>query len=167
MINDPRRNLVKIVAAPNGSDPNPEIIHTFVYDIAPYYPGFSKVSVFHADQSRTDYYPNDQIRLQRIEHFDVDGHRLAAQQFQWAADTVGDCLASKMDLDGDLKPISFTHYRYDPRGNVLEQKFCVRQNHIDNQSYCPMHLYSISIMDPDKQKILGGKTLSRYHTFFS
>ena len=110
---DPRRNRVKTLSAPIGTDPH-RVTHTFLYDMSN-----RKTSVFDLEDKRTDYLWDEHFRLQEIAHHTKEGFLEQAERFAWSHD--GNLLCKSL-LDSNRHLIKAMRYTYDNRGNVLEKQ---------------------------------------------
>jgi len=110
---DPRRGRVKTLSSPIGTDATLHTTHWFIYDLE-----HRKTSVYDIEQARTDYFWNEELRLERIERFGKDGALKTVEKFVWD----GSNLAVKALLDGQRKPISARRYFYDGKGNIVEDQ---------------------------------------------
>jgi RHS repeat-associated protein len=110
---DPRKGRVKTLSAPIGTDASLHTTHWFIYDVEN-----RKTSIYDIEQSRTDYFWNEDLRLEKIERFGKDSSLKAVEKFVWEESN----LAVKTLLDGQRKPISTRRYFYDDKGNVTENR---------------------------------------------
>lgn len=124
MINDPRRDCVKTFSAPIGKDAALKTTHSFFYEPTYNTPYFKKISVYDIEGGRIDYTSDWYFRLEKLEQYSKEDQRINAQRFQWGYGESEGCLTTKTHLDGDLKPVFFTRYEYDHRGNIKYEKFC-------------------------------------------
>ncbi len=114
-IPDPRENRVKALLAPVGNHSSVQATHFILYDLLN-----RKTTVYEIDDQKKEYIWDSSHRIQKIIHFDQKGKLLNTHQFVW--DKLGHLLCSSV-LDAEGNPEHAKRYRYDGKGNVLEERF--------------------------------------------
>lgn len=117
IMQDPRRRRVKTLSEPVGDDSNLHVTHSFIYDLRN-----RKTSVYDSENKRTDYHWDSSGRIQKIEHYAIDGKLQNAEEFEWGKDQDIGNLIERRFLDSNHKPLFTKHFVYDKRGNILEEK---------------------------------------------
>lgn len=131
---DFRKNRVKTLYAPVGSNPQAEATHSLIYGFRSPYGSHDHrissngiVSVYDILGARTDYTKFGPVpMLTGIFHSINTGEICRSEQFEWEWDWDLNNpfvqLAYKMLRDGKGKPISCNLYVYDDQGNIIEEK---------------------------------------------
>jgi YD repeat-containing protein len=117
-IPDPRRGRVKMLSKSCGAEGQMVVAHTFFYDVEN-----KKTSVYDYDKNLTEYYYDDQSRIQRLERYSNKKVLLNAEQFVWAQNgSANACnLLCKVFLDQDKKPIYAKRFFYDQKSNLIKE----------------------------------------------
>lgn len=114
IVPDPRCGRVKTLACSMGTDPQPQITHSFLYDLE------NRVTtVIDGDNLKTEYRWDGNFRLIEIKRFDQLSQLRSTQRFVWSRQ--GDLLEKQL-LDGEGTLLNATEYVYCDRGNVLIER---------------------------------------------